>query len=315
MTAEAHANALLLNDIRRRARLIGNETPGTAAWHGLRHGMMTGSRIGAVVGLSPFDSPYSTWARMAGYIGEPPETPAMRWGHLLEPVVLDQVERELGVELLRDVGTWRSRRDSWMGANPDALHHTLGIVEVKTTADPYGWGAQCADLSEPANDRVPPHYLAQVLWYMRVLGVHRGVIAVLVNGNDLRYYAIEYDKREAARLRREGLAFMESLANGDMPDIDEHGATYSAIREMHPEIDGDTVELDTWFAREAVNASAAVKAAEGYLQEMRSAIANQMGDAKYAEHAGVRIADRRAKAGGTPYVQFARNIHKIEVPA
>ena len=58
--------------------------PGTARWSAL----VTASKVAAIVGASPWDSPWSMWHRMSGDLAPDPDNAARLRGRLLEPAVL-----------------------------------------------------------------------------------------------------------------------------------------------------------------------------------------------------------------------------------
>src|ERR1700730_15622417 len=74
-------------------------------WLALRMPTVGASEVAALVGASPYETPYSLWARKSGLVPEAEETPAMRRGRHLEAV---------GVAFLREEQT------SWViKANPN----------------------------------------------------------------------------------------------------------------------------------------------------------------------------------------------------
>ena len=59
--------------------------PGTPEWVRL----VTASKVAAIVGASPWESPRSLWHKMRGDLTDnTPPTDAMQRGHLLEPAVI-----------------------------------------------------------------------------------------------------------------------------------------------------------------------------------------------------------------------------------
>jgi hypothetical protein len=85
-------------------------------------------------------------------------------------------------------------------------------------------------------------------------------------------------------------------------------ATYEAVRQLHPEIDDEEVEIDGGFhllaAQEAHDATAQA------LNKAKSEVLGLMGRAKYAyvEHEGerFRVASRQARGTGTPYLVISK---------
>lgn len=289
------------------AVLVGQFTPGSDDWHAARAHGLGGSEISAVLGLSPFDSRFSLWHRKAGAVGPVEQTPEMEWGTRLEPVILGKY-REQHPDLDYEVrnGTFVHDERRWQVVNPDLLAADR-VIESKYSifGDDYG---------EPGTDEVPVHVRTQVLWYCDVLDQPFADIAVLVGGYDYREYRVEYDADEAAELRDAGRQFLDEVAAGVLPDIDEHSATYQTIREMHPEIDGADVDLPDDIALRYIAARVALKATEDEEQLARSLVADQMGNAKRAMWDGRCIATRQARGDGTPYVVAGRNLHKTYAP-
>jgi len=150
-----------------------------------------------------------------------------------------------------------------------------------------------------------------VLWYGDVLGADRLDLAVLVGGCDYREYTVWYDEAEALELRAAAEQFLQSIAEHQRPDIDAHGATYQAIRELHPEIDGTDVELPNELARRFIAARQLLARATEHEQQARSEIADVMGTAKRARWDDHTVATRQARGDGTPYVVAGRKLPDV----
>lgn len=277
--------------------------PGSPAWRAT----MTASKVAAVVGLSPWESRFSLWHRMAGLVDWPVETDEMRRGHYLEePVARWFADRHPGL-VVETTCTWWHPRYSWMAATPDRLLRHEGerayhaVLECKTSAAWWEWG-------EPGTDQIPPYYRAQVVWQMDVVGADRAHVAVLLSGLDFAEYVVEYDPAEALWLRTEAGAFLRSIELGERPNLDEHVETYQAVRALHPEIEPIDVELDEDVARYFVEATLALKWAEDDARLARAQVAEAMGAARRARFAGSTIATRQAKGEGMPYLVAGRKL-------
>jgi len=167
------------------------------------------------------------------------------------------------------------------------------IWEGKTAFSAEEWG-------EPGTDEIPVYYRCQVLWYLDVFGLAHCYLSVLIGGIDYREYLIEYDAQEAAFLREHGAAFLASVHNGVRPDIDAHDATYRAIRERHPDIDGETVSIPADIADLWLSAEADADAAKERSIVAKSELLEAMGEAQKATHAltGEVIARRQRHGRG-----------------
>jgi len=93
------------------AKFLGSFTPDDKEWHELRAepGVVTGTLAGTILGLNPWESAYTAWAKACGKISsERPQTLPMRLGQLLEPVVKQiWLEQNPGFSI-EDVGTCSS---------------------------------------------------------------------------------------------------------------------------------------------------------------------------------------------------------------
>jgi hypothetical protein len=200
--------------------------------------------------------------------------------------------------------------DALLYANDSAEHFDLPGegLEVKTDRFPDGWG-------EPGTDEIPPGYLAQVRWCLDVFGLDTWHVAFLCSGQDYTEYVVHRDDAHQAHLREQARAFLDSLDRDERPDIDAHSETYEAVRVMHPDIEPENVELTYEQARDYCTARHALTAAQDEARMQTALIADAMGSAHYAKYLGQTIADRRAKNGGTPYVQAGRSLPTFDIEA
>jgi putative phage-type endonuclease len=282
--------------------------PGSEAWQR----RMTASKVAAVLGLSPWESRFSLWHRMSGLIDPQEATDATRRGHYLEDAVAQWWADQHPDLLAGDGGTWEHPDRPWQAASPDRLCYAgpirdddagpVAVLEVKTTADSDEWGAA-------GTDEIPPYYRAQVVWQMDTLGLPTAYVAVLLPRLEFREYRIDYNPDEAAYIRGEARAFLDSLPGGpaeQRPDLDAHGATYQAVQQLHPGIDGTDYPVADDVAREFCEARRALEAATAREQAARTRLADAMQDAKRARWLGKTIADRRpSRNGGVPSLNAA----------
>lgn len=282
--------------------------PGSEEW--LRY--MTGSKIAAVMRLSPYESAYSLWHRMAGIVGPQAEKDIMRRGHYLEPGIIAWLADQHPELDFGPGGMWASAADPRFAITPDglAVDTETGeqvVIEAKSALDKDVWG-------EELSDEIPVYYRCQVMWALGVLGLRRAIVGVLGSYLDFRQFEVLFDQSEFDLLTSAAVEFMASLDTRTAPDIDTHSATYEVIREMHPLIDASIdIDVPAEIAVPYCNAKAAVKSAEDDARLWTAKLADHMGNAKTAKYAGKTIATRQSKGGGTPYVQAARNLAPLTI--
>ena len=274
-----------------------NQSP---KWHEQRSKGIGGSDVGVLCGLSPWESAYTWAAKRLGKIDDTfTGSEAAEWGTLLEPVILDWFERNNHqLKLHRNVGSWHHPEHTWQLANPDAIYQqgdTFGIVEVKTARYEDGW--------DEKTNTIPPHYRAQVLWYLQTFGFSHAYVVVLFSGSKPRVFEVEYEAFEADVNRGEAEAIWNMVQAGELPDFSSpFSSTYQTTREMHPDIDADAeVELGDLGIHYQL-ALREHELSESHLNEMRSRVSDALGKAKRGTIDGRVIVTRQSRNGGTPYL-------------
>lgn len=282
------------------AKLVGVFAAGSALWHEARADGLGGSEIGTIMGLNPYESAYSLYLKKTGQIPTPELDSFAVWrGSAYEAPLLDYFAR-LHPELeLFCTGTYQHATIPYLHANPDALARDRNtgewwIVEVKTARSYWDSG-------------IPPHYEAQVLHYMDILGIQKAYVIGDV-GSTWYEAQMAYDGFRAISQQERATEFWAGVVNGIQPAWDGSMATYEAVRQLHPEIDDEEVEIDGGFhllaAQEAHDATAQA------LNKAKSEVLALMGRAKYAyvEHEGerFRVASRQARGTGTPYLVISK---------
>lgn len=279
------------------AELVASDAgEGTDRWRQLRDGAITSSRIAAVLGLSPWESPFSLWHRMAGIVQEQPVNDLMHWGTKLEPLILDEYayrRSEIGHQLERKPGLFRHHVRTWQMATPDAVNGRR-IVECKYSPQMDGWG-------DEGTDQIPVYYRAQVMWQLDVFGYPAADVCVFFGGSgQYREYVVEHDQADTDLMRARALDFLDSVDTGRRPSIDGHDQTYTVVREMHPDIDDEPVEIPGGIAARYLSALTEMEIAEDHKAAAVSEMVDAMGRARRAMFNGEQIAMRIPGRNGKP---------------
>ena len=280
-------------------------TPGSPEW--LR--LVTASKVAAIIGVSPYDSPRSMWHKMRGDVTDDrPESAAMSRGNYLEAGVLDwwegRHEEYRTTEVRRQF--YATRPDlPWAAATLDGLgvdpFGEVSVVEVKTTSRMDDWGT-------PGTDEIPTHYLTQVYWQLAMVPeATRAYVAVLGPFLEFAEYVVERDEAIQADLIARCRAFYDSLAGDERPALDDHVATFDVLKRLHPDIDRDAaVDLPDDLAAEYVAATGAVDDAKARATAAQSRVLDAMQDARLAVAGGVTIARRQPNRYGVSLVRVAK---------
>ena len=128
-------------------------------WFKQRIDMITGSRVGGILGLSPFATASDVMRSMVReHHGAPSEfegNVATEYGNEHEDAAIFALEQELGIQVQE---TGFHKVNEWLGASPDGLVDINEVVEIKC---PYGKRNATSE-SEFKSIEEQPHYYAQM---------------------------------------------------------------------------------------------------------------------------------------------------------
>jgi putative phage-type endonuclease len=274
--------------------------PGSPEW--LR--CMSASKVAAVLGLNRFESPFSLWHRMKGNVAPDPDDAMKRRGHYLEPAIRNWFADQHPDWAVQTTGSWRHPDRPWQTASPDGLvilpDGTVEGFEAKSDDNDDQWG-------EPGTDQVPVGVRAQVQWQMDTIGTRRVHVAMIGAFLEFKAYVVDYDPDDVAVMREHCSQFLDTLAANEQPPIDAHRATYTVVRELHPQVEDVKVEIPAQLAADFRAACRAFDEAKTEKQLQTSLVGDAMGTARRCtDPTGEPVAIRISKNGGTPYVTAAR---------
>lgn len=267
--------------------------PGSPEW--LR--IITPSKVPAILGKSRFESPYRLWHRMRGDLAPEPPADIFTAGHAME--------RALAY-------IWKQENPGWRLSPGEVQVHAPAadgapamlatvdrrasrgahkrVVEFKTARSLEDWG-------DHFTDEVPLDYYLQVQTQQMITGWTRHPAHLMVMGPFFNWhtYVIEYDPEVGQAIREAAAAWERSLAEGTPPELDDTVPTYQAVRDLHPDIDGNEVQVDPELAREFLQSDADRKAAETAARGAKTRLLDAMGRAAQANAGEAKVATRYAR--------------------
>jgi putative phage-type endonuclease len=196
------------------------------------------SSIGAILGLSPWSSPWDVWARMHG-LTKSSGTAATARGHILEPAIGAHYAKINNV-LIKEGPEYEAGPiigpEPWMHARPDffvsqknkSSDDSSWLLEIKSTRKfDHGWGS-----SNSSN--VPAYYAAQCIWQMAVTGDERCDLAAFATLSDeYRSYKIHRDhKLEEKIVNFARDWYTKHIEQGNPPEIDSSNACSKSLGKM-----------------------------------------------------------------------------------
>ncbi len=279
------------------AVLLGDFANGSQEWHDLRNepGVVGGSDIGAIAGLSSWESCITKWAKKTGQIpDEVTPNMSMKLGTILESPILNLFADEHPELEIYETGTWANKENPWARSNPDGLYKDAdgnwGIIEVKFSRD-YWSG-------------VPQAYRAQVLWYMRIFGIKQAKLVALA-GSSYMEFDIEWDEFEAQTLWDAAVRFRQACLEMKMPYWDGSNSTLETIRALSPGIVDTEVDLDD-LGMHYLNSVDELEKATVKTTELKARVIQAMDGAKRGLVFGEHLLSLRSRAGGAPYLHHEK---------
>lgn len=256
-----------------------------------------GTDIARIVGLSSYGGPIDAYRRIVeGH--SPEQTPAMRRGTLLEPVIRQMYVDETGAQLRTPhPGVVVSPRHEFMCASVDDLATLQGEQRVAEYKSANLRAAQ--QFGEPGTDAVPQGYLVQCAWYLATCDLSAADLAVLVAGDDFRIYRIQRDLELEAMLLEAGARFWrDNILPRRPPPPDASEAYAEWLSERYPQSRGPMLSADAEaerWAQQLRQAKADIDDAEWREKEARNALVSIIGDADGVAGNGWQVTYRSTK--------------------
>jgi len=251
--------------------------PADERWHQLRRAGVTASEIAVVMGISPYESPFSLyWQKANDWRWDGNEYTST--GSHLEDAIADwwMAERDPIENLAQGLAGLYAHPDRpWQLATPDRLLYLacdscdgrggaglapcadcmcagykpddlVALLECKWVAHSWdGWGQE-------GSGEIPVYYRAQCLWQLDVLGVDEVHVAAL-GPTGFRSYVVRYDEDaevDLAMMRGAAVDFVRRIEEGDAPDLDGHTATLDTLQRLYPTVGVGDVEVPLELAEE-----------------------------------------------------------------
>ena len=206
-----------------------------------------GSDVAAILGVSPWATPFMLFQKKTGaYVEEltPAKRRILERGARWEPIVLEMMIDELtdrghDVELVATNQRYLDPEYSFLAAEIDAELIVDGepVNGEMKTAGYFAAGAW----GEYDSNEVPIYYLAQVMHGLMIQPRRRAIVAA-VTGFDERPMIrwVDRDEETIAAIRAREIEFWERIQSGDAPDP----VTPEDVKWLYPKDSGATLEAD-----------------------------------------------------------------------
>ena len=280
-----------------KAALLGYFEHDSVEWHEARKGV-AGSLISCLMGHNPWRSAYTAFHEYQGNLDRVSEGPslAMRLGNFFEQTIKDFWVKENSewVKEIHNTGTWQSIANPNFKANPDGfiewVDGSVTLIEIKFTRNPM--------------NELPLHYYDQVQWYLHVLGLKKGLLVALANG-ELVEHEVEYDAEYCELLEKTADDFLECVANDVPPAWDGSTSTYETVRVLSEGIHDAEVDLQDLYP-DLIAAKENYDVANEQFTLEKSKVLALMDGAKNGMFQGERVLTLQSRGSGGPYIVFKK---------
>ena len=244
-----------------------------------------------VMGVSPWTTKMDLWMEKRGLLEPEPETPAMRRGKALEPLIADIYQQKTGRRLLNITDKdepWTHPEFPFITAHPDFEISTIG------TPDPPGiLEIKCLGLrsfSKVKREGIPLPYLIQLQHYLSFPEYSWGAFAIF-NAElwDLVHFDVQRDTEMIKNIIEMDRDFWTLVENGTPPP--DEGLSFD--RFDLPKSEGQIIKNDSqeWAeAMASLREAREIRAdAEALEDEAKAAVQMLMGENQAVEGAGARV--------------------------
>lgn len=253
-----------------------------ATWLAERRRGLGGSDAPAVLGWGGHSTPLEVYTSKVTDLDRDDldDNEYVAWGRILEDVIAREWARREGKRIRRGPALVQSTRWPWMLASVDRLvlapsgNKPVAIVECKNRSN---W------VSRDWEDELPSDVTAQVLHYLAVYGLHRGYVACLVGGNQLRTFTVDADDALLTELAEAEREWWDSyVVPRALPPLTASPSNARELARLHPNPDGvvamdsDGVDLLRRRRKAAEVAKAAAAEVDSLDDEVRLLLADRV---------------------------------------
>jgi len=260
-----------------------------------RTAFIGGSDVAAILGVSPWKSPFQLYQEKIGFFCEEITREKQRLfdrGHRWEPVVVEMLVDELldrghDVQIIDRNARYQDPEFPFLACELDLellIDGEEHNAEIKTVS-PFAakaWGEQ-------DTDEIPLYYAAQVMHGLMVKPRKRAIVAALIGVDDLRLHQIERDEETIAAIRAKEVEFWRRVQERDAPEP----TTAGDVKWLYARDGGIVMEADEELVRlceEIRQGKDIAKQCDARIETLSTSLKCAMGHASTLVYQGQRLA-------------------------
>lgn len=205
---------------------------------------ITGSKLGAILGLDPYVSKYTIYMQMKNLLDDDKndltttdETDEMKMGSYMETVIHNFIRDEWGWNVFQpreNMGWKQHPKIPYIGCFVDRLllddddqERIIAILEFKNVM------TRMSIRTNEWNEGIPPHYHAQAYLEMMVYDTQIGYVVACFGGGPPKRFRIERDYAIDDFILEECQKFWIELKENRMPEVDGYESTTATIKKIY----------------------------------------------------------------------------------
>ncbi len=260
-----------------------------------RTAFIGGSDVSAILGVSPWKSPFQLYQEKIGAFCEEITREKQRLfdrGHRWEPVVVEMLVDELldrghDVQIIDRNARYQDPEFPFLACELDLellIDGEEHNAEIKTVS-PFAakaWGEQ-------DTDEIPLYYAAQVMHGLMVKPRKRAIVAALIGVDDLRLHQIDRDEETIAAIRAKEVEFWRRVQERDAPEP----TTADDVKWLYARDGGIVMEADEELVRlceEIRQGKDIAKQCDARIETLSTRLKCAMGHASTLVYQGQRLA-------------------------
>jgi len=266
-------------------------------WLELRRKGVGGSDIGAILGLSSYESPTSIWQSKIARNPDREESEAMRIGKLWEPIIRDEYNLETGFGVCEIPYIIQNVDYPFMLASVDGIGRDKDgkrfVFEAKNT--------NSFDIIHQLECGEPPvSWVSQVLHYLIVTDADYGVIAYQAGNSHHGVLRVDRDPATEAVIINAAKTFWEYVEAGVAPPYDSSKDAQKLLFDDNLDVLEETIDLSYMGTEvaELFKLKADAKELKNKIEAVKTKIKKAMGHYKWGETANFKCTWSRSTGTG-----------------
>lgn len=244
-------------------------------WLKLRRGTLGASDSASILLHEPWGTPMTVYADKMGAGTEDEDNDYLKWGRVLQPLLLEWLSEEAGVRVIGREMFLLSETNPLFSCTLDGFIES-GSEWIPVEAKHTAWKERDWE------DGVPAYVMVQIQHQLYVTGAPHGYVVASIAGKPPVWKLVERDENVIADITGEGQSFWQHhVIPGVPPPADGSPRTHAALARLYPGGGGSLVDFEPEIADllpELIEKQEGAKALQEGIDEMKGMMKRAIGN-------------------------------------